>query len=115
MSKPEQHILHEDGGMKNVMEPPDYRNVYPQAAPVEPAAGLNLGLHPQTVECPWCHSVVTTQIKQRIGYKSSSAAAVVALFVWPLFWVPLVMSGLRRKVHYCPQCNRKIGRGRRGV
>ncbi|KAJ2664403.1 hypothetical protein IW148_001983 [Coemansia sp. RSA 1199] len=115
MSKPEQHILHEDGGMQNLMEPPDYRNVYPQAAPVEPAAGLNLGLHAQTVECPWCHSVVTTQIKQRIGYKSGGAAVVVALIIWPLFWVPLAMSGLRRKVHYCPQCNRKIGRGRRGV
>ncbi|KAJ2244700.1 hypothetical protein GGH97_003103 [Coemansia sp. RSA 475] len=115
MPKPEQYVPHEDGGMQNLMAPPDDRNVYPQAAPVGPAAGLNLGRHAQTVECPWCHSVVTTQIKRRIGYKSGGAAVVVALLVWPLFWVPLVVPGLHRKVHYCPQCNRKIGRGRRNV
>ncbi|KAJ1835045.1 hypothetical protein IWW55_005569 [Coemansia sp. RSA 2706] len=103
----------EDGGMQNLMEPPDDNAVYPRAAPVGPDAGENLGRHSQTVECPWCHAVVTTRIKRRIGFKSGGAAVLVAVIAWPLFWVPLLVPGLHRKTHYCPQCRRKIGRGRR--
>ncbi|KAJ1734395.1 hypothetical protein LPJ61_001090 [Coemansia biformis] len=104
---------HADGGMQNLMEPPDDRDVYPQAPPVGPDAASHLGRRPQTVECPWCHAVVTTRVRRQLGLKSGGAAVVVAIIAWPLFWVPLVVPGLHRKIHYCPQCQRKIGRGHR--
>lgn len=89
--------------------------MYSPALPVGPMADNSLGRHSQTVECPWCHAVVNTQIKRRIGYKAGGAAVAAAIIAWPLFWVPLVIPGLHRKTHYCPQCHRKIGRGRRNV
>ncbi|PIA15300.1 hypothetical protein COEREDRAFT_82060 [Coemansia reversa NRRL 1564] len=104
---------YEDGGMQNLRTPPDDSHVYPQAPPTGPNAAENLGRHPQTVECPWCHAVVTTKTKRRLGFKSGGAAVLVAAIAWPLFWVPLLIPGLHRKTHYCPQCNRKIGRGHR--
>ncbi|KAJ2158790.1 hypothetical protein GGF46_003524 [Coemansia sp. RSA 552] len=102
-----------DGGMQNLMEPPDDRDVYPGAAPIGPNAAGSLGRKSQTVECPWCHAVITTRVKRRLGYKSGGAAVVVAIIAWPLFWVPLLIPGMHRKIHYCPQCRRKIGRGHR--
>ncbi|KAJ2782577.1 hypothetical protein H4R18_002206 [Coemansia javaensis] len=101
-----------DGGMQNLTVPDD-RNVYPQAPPVGPEAAGNLGRKPQHVECPWCHASVQTRVKRQLGYKNGIAAGVVAVLMWPLFWVPLVIPGLHRKIHYCPQCNRMIGRGHR--
>ncbi|KAJ2848890.1 hypothetical protein IWW36_003012 [Coemansia brasiliensis] len=112
MPVPTPYNPHEDGGMQN-LQPPDYDTVYPEAEPVGPSAAEGLGRHAQTVECPWCHAVVTTRVKRRLGYKAGGAAVVVAVIAWPLFWVPLVIPGLHRKIHYCPQCRRKIGRGRR--
>ncbi|KAJ2878310.1 hypothetical protein FB639_003425, partial [Coemansia asiatica] len=87
--------------------------MYPESGPIGPVAAENLGRYSQTVECPWCHGLVTTRIKRRIGFKAGGAAVLVAAVAWPLFWVPLVVPGLHRKTHYCPQCRRKIGRGRR--
>ncbi|KAJ2764201.1 hypothetical protein IWQ56_004578, partial [Coemansia nantahalensis] len=102
-----------DSGMQNLMEPPDDRNVYPGAQPVGPDAANHLGRRAQTVECPWCHAVVTTNVRREMGLKNGGAALLVAIIAWPLFWVPLVVPGLHRKIHYCPQCRRKIGRGHR--
>ncbi|KAI9479864.1 hypothetical protein LPJ78_001010 [Coemansia sp. RSA 989] len=112
LAMPTPYNPHEDGGMQN-LQPPDYDSVYPEAEPAGPSAANNLGRHAQTVECPWCHAVVTTRVKRRLGYKAGGAAVVVAVIAWPLFWVPLLVPGLHRKIHYCPQCRRKIGRGRR--
>ncbi|KAI8325011.1 hypothetical protein GQ54DRAFT_308802 [Martensiomyces pterosporus] len=83
--------------------------------PAGPSAAGNLGRQSQTVECPWCHTVVTTTVRKQIGVKAGGAAVAAAIIAWPLFWVPLVIPALQRKTHYCPQCNRKIGRGRRNV
>ncbi|KAJ2685107.1 hypothetical protein H4R19_006830 [Coemansia spiralis] len=102
-----------DGGMQNLVEPPDDRDVYPQAPPTGPDAANHLGRQPQTVECPWCHAVVTTRVRRQLGRKNAGVAIAVAIIAWPLFWVPLVVPGLHRKIHYCPQCQRKIGRGHR--
>ncbi|KAJ2706760.1 hypothetical protein FB645_001364 [Coemansia sp. IMI 203386] len=87
--------------------------MYPESDPIGPAAAGNLGRRSQAVECPWCHGLVNTRIKRRIGFKAGGAAVLVAAIAWPLFWVPLVVPGLHRKTHYCPQCRRKIGRGSR--
>ncbi|KAJ1719389.1 hypothetical protein LPJ53_005844 [Coemansia erecta] len=87
--------------------------MYGEGAPTGPSAAESLGRQAQTVECPWCHARVTTRIKRRIGFKAGGAAVLVAAIAWPLFWVPLVVPGLHRKTHFCPQCRRKIGRGRR--
>ncbi|KAJ2375424.1 hypothetical protein IW150_002555 [Coemansia sp. RSA 2607] len=89
--------------------------MYGEGVPVGPSAAESLGRQAQTVECPWCHARVTTRIKRRIGFKAGGAAVLVAAIAWPLFWVPLVVPGLHRKTHFCPQCRRKIGRGRRYV
>ncbi|KAJ1953279.1 hypothetical protein EC988_003085 [Linderina pennispora] len=81
--------------------------------PAGPQAVGNLGREVTTVECPWCHYVVETNVKRSIGVKAGGAALITAAIAWPLFWVPLVVPGLQRKTHYCPQCKRKIGRGHR--
>ncbi|KAJ1944492.1 hypothetical protein FBU59_002584 [Linderina macrospora] len=81
--------------------------------PAGPQAAGNLGREVMTVECPWCHYVVETHVKRSIGVKAGGAAVLAAAIAWPLFWVPLVVPGLHRKTHYCPQCKRKIGRGKR--
>ncbi|KAJ1666005.1 hypothetical protein IW140_000569 [Coemansia sp. RSA 1813] len=99
--------------MFNLMAPPNDNDVYAQADPVGPDAANSLGRSSQVVECPWCHARVNTKIKRRIGYKAGGAAVLIAAIAWPLFWVPLLIPGLHRKIHYCPECRRKIGRGRR--
>ncbi|KAJ2397538.1 hypothetical protein GGI23_003499 [Coemansia sp. RSA 2559] len=99
--------------MYSLMAPPNDSDVYSQADPVGPDAGNGLGRKSQVVECPWCHARVSTIVKRRLGYKAGGAAVLVAALVWPLFWVPLLIPGLHRKIHYCPECRRKIGRGHR--
>ncbi|KAJ1939253.1 hypothetical protein GGF37_004474, partial [Kickxella alabastrina] len=107
----EQNAGMDRGRMPSVHSTSGYGMYEPRAA--GPSAADGLGRQAQTVECPWCHAVVTTRIKRRIGFKAGGAAVLVAAIAWPLFWVPLVVPGLHRKTHYCPQCRRKIGRGRR--
>ncbi|KAJ2493751.1 hypothetical protein IWW37_000382 [Coemansia sp. RSA 2050] len=104
-----QHI-----GMREPMLP-DGNDMYSPAPPIGPSAAGGLGRQPQTVECPWCHAVVSTRVHRQIGAKAGGAAVLVALIAWPLFWVPLLVPGLQRKTHYCPSCHRKIGRGRRNA
>ncbi|KAJ2556425.1 hypothetical protein GGH95_005370 [Coemansia sp. RSA 1836] len=101
-------------GMREPMLP-DGDDMYSPAPPVGPSAAGSLGRQSQTVECPWCHAVVSTRVRRKIGAKAGGAAVLVALIAWPLFWVPLLVPGLQRKTHYCPSCNRRIGRGRRNV
>ncbi|KAJ2743092.1 hypothetical protein GGI20_004005 [Coemansia sp. BCRC 34301] len=101
-------------GMREPMLP-DGDDMYSPAPPIGPSTAGTLGRHSQTVECPWCHALVSTRIQRKIGAKAGGAAVLVALIAWPLFWVPLLVPGLQRKTHYCPSCNRRIGRGRRNV
>ncbi|KAJ2751827.1 hypothetical protein GGI19_004231 [Coemansia pectinata] len=110
----EQAYRSQQAGMREPMLP-DGDDMYTPAPPIGPSAAGGLGRQSQTVECPWCHAVVSTRVKRKIGAKAGGAAALVAFIAWPLFWVPLLIPGLQRKTHYCPSCNRKIGRGRRNV
>ncbi|KAJ2828310.1 hypothetical protein FBU31_002949 [Coemansia sp. 'formosensis'] len=101
-------------GMREPMLP-DGDDMYSPAPPIGPSAAGSLGRQSQTVECPWCHALVSTRVRRKIGATAGGAAVLVAFIVWPLFWVPLLVPGLQRKTHYCPSCHRKIGRGRRNV
>ncbi|KAJ1824117.1 hypothetical protein LPJ60_001006 [Coemansia sp. RSA 2675] len=101
-------------GMREPMLP-DGDDMYSPAPPIGPSAAGGLGRQSQTVECPWCHALVSTRVHRQIGAKASGAAVLVAFIAWPLFWVPLLVPGLQRKTHYCPSCHRKIGRGSRNV
>ncbi|KAJ2773913.1 hypothetical protein IWQ57_001067 [Coemansia nantahalensis] len=113
-----------DSGAQNVVEAPTDRGTHPQQQPVDQAVRLQqqsadalaadgLIRLPMSIECPRCHAQVITYVKSRLGVKNVLGAIVVGVAAPPLFWLPLVMPGTHRRIHYCPKCDHKIGRGHR--
>ncbi|KAJ2808257.1 hypothetical protein H4R21_000142 [Coemansia helicoidea] len=113
-----------DSGAQNVVEAPTDRDTHPQQQPVDQAVRLQqqsadalaadgLIRLPMGIECPRCHAQVITYVKSRLGVKNVLGAIVVGVAAPPLFWLPLVMPGTHRRIHYCPKCDHKIGRGHR--
>ncbi|KAJ2808247.1 hypothetical protein H4R21_000132 [Coemansia helicoidea] len=100
-------------GAQNLVEPPTDRDTRLQQQSADALADDPHRRHPLAIECPWCHTEVTTKVKSRLGVKNVVGAVVVGVAAPPLFWVPLVMPGTHRRTHYCPQCKRRIGRGHR--
>lgn len=70
---------------------------------------------PFPVQCPFCHSIVTTKTVHVSGcltYLSCLAVGVVTGFLGCCF-VPLCMKRCKDVKHYCPECNHLIAIYRR--
>ncbi|KAJ2447943.1 hypothetical protein GGF42_005290 [Coemansia sp. RSA 2424] len=72
-----------------------------------------------STRCPGCKHKVVTIVQRHTGGKNIAATAVVTAVglvvsapavVLPLALTALSLNSLKRKVHYCPLCNYKMGK-----
>ena len=61
-------------------------------------------------KCPYCSSEAPP-IMQKSGLNSTGLILLIVLvvFCFPLFWLPLVMDGMKEEVRKCSGCGNKIG------
>jgi lipopolysaccharide-induced tumor necrosis factor-alpha factor len=71
----------------------------------------NLGRNPVGLQCPCCHRQTITVVQDRMGLETMVAIFLLALFFWPLCWLPLCMPSCKNTNHYCghSECRRRIG------
>jgi LITAF-like zinc ribbon domain len=64
--------------------------------------------------CPYCHRQTVTVVEDYIGIGTVIAVFLLAIFFWPICWLPLCVPTCRRTHHYCghPTCHQKIGETR---
>ncbi|KAJ1998453.1 hypothetical protein GGI04_004997, partial [Coemansia thaxteri] len=75
--------------------------------------------HSVSTRCPGCKHKVVTVVQRHTGGKNIVATAAVAAIgfvvsapatIVPLALTALSLNSLKRKVHYCPLCNYKMGK-----
>jgi lipopolysaccharide-induced tumor necrosis factor-alpha factor len=69
------------------------------------------GREPQRVDCPHCHSDVTTVVRYDMGLFGWLAAAGLCFFLWPFCccFLPFCIDAFKDAKHYCPNCKELIG------
>ena len=81
----------------------------PTASGNEREAPLNR--HPtQLRTCPNCSaSNIGTRTQTYPSCETWVFCGAVALFFWPVFWIPLVMDSAKRTDHLCNHCHSVVG------
>jgi len=76
-----------------------------------PRLHSNLGRRAHGLRCPHCQRETVTIVEDRIGIGTIIAIVMLAIFFWPLCWLPLCMPSCKRTQHYCGHdtCNKKVG------
>ena len=71
----------------------------------------NLGRSPVGLQCPHCHRQTITVVQDRMGLGTLVAVLLLALFFWPLCWLPLCIPSCKTTNHYCGhfECRRRVG------
>ncbi|KAI7833487.1 hypothetical protein BX661DRAFT_178479 [Kickxella alabastrina] len=78
-----------------------------------------IGENSVLTNCPRCRDRVMTVVRRQIGGKNVAATAVMSIVgilvnapaaLLPLALTVLELNSLKRKVHYCPNCNYKMGK-----
>ncbi|KAJ1963877.1 hypothetical protein GGI12_001780 [Dipsacomyces acuminosporus] len=82
----------------------------PEGIRLQPGSYVEVEDAPAMLDCPHCKLPIITQIKSKTGTKTVVAAAAIALLFWPLAFLPFTMKSLKKKVHICPHCQKKIGK-----
>jgi len=76
-----------------------------------PIPMYNLGRNPVGLQCPYCQRPTITVVQDLVGMGTVIAVIFLALFFWPLCWIPFCIPSCRRTHHFCGhnECRRKIG------
>ena len=71
----------------------------------------NLGRQPFGIQCPHCQRETITIVEDRIGVGTIIAAVMLAIFFWPLCWLPFCVPSCKRTYHFCGHdpCRKRIG------
>ncbi|XP_014234663.1 lipopolysaccharide-induced tumor necrosis factor-alpha factor-like [Trichogramma pretiosum] len=95
------------------VSPPPYSPNYPtpmQETPVVIVQQTQFGPDPQSMQCPHCHSTITTQIQTEATGKTHIIALLLCLFgLCPCAACVYCMDGCQAKKHYCPACHQYLG------
>ena len=65
--------------------------------------------YPTTVTCPFCGAHGETRLERHNTAYTCVAVVILAICFWPLFWLPFCITTLKKNVHFCSNCNRKVG------
>jgi hypothetical protein len=90
-------------------------NYYPKVQPVvrftSPTPFYNMGRNPVGLQCPYCHRQTITVVQDLIGLGTLIAVFLLALFFWPICWLPFCIPSCQRSHHFCGhnECRKKIG------
>jgi hypothetical protein len=70
-----------------------------------------LGRGSAGLQCPHCKRQTITVVRDFIGVGTVVAIVILAVFFWPLCWLPLCIPSCKRTHHFCGQstCGRKVG------
>jgi LITAF-like zinc ribbon domain len=71
----------------------------------------NLGRNPVGLQCPWCHRQTITMVQDRMSLTTLVSIVLLAIFFWPLCWLPLCIPACKTTHHYCGhfECRRRVG------
>jgi len=71
----------------------------------------NLGRNPVGLQCPHCGRQTVTVVQDRMGLGTLIAVLALAIFFWPLCWLPLCIPSCKVTYHYCghAECRRRVG------
>lgn len=66
---------------------------------------------PVHLTCPHCStSNVKTRTRTAPSFVTWVAAGVTLIVLWPLCWLPLVLDNCKDTQHFCPNCNKEVGK-----
>jgi len=70
-----------------------------------------LGRGAAGLTCPHCKRQTITVVQDFIGVGTVVAIVILAIFFWPLCWLPLCIPSCKRTHHFCGHntCGRKVG------
>ncbi|CEF60365.1 Ionotropic glutamate receptor domain and Extracellular solute-binding protein, family 3 domain and Extracellular ligand-binding receptor domain and LPS-induced tumor necrosis factor alpha factor domain and Periplasmic binding protein-like I domain-containing protein [Strongyloides ratti] len=71
--------------------------------------------NPTFIYCSRCRALMTTKVKPIVGVFAIICTIIfIILFLWPCALLPIHCTIFADYLHYCSNCNHKIGRYRRG-
>lgn len=76
-----------------------------------PTPYYNIGRNPVGLQCPHCKRQTVTVVHDLIGTGTLIAVFLLALFFWPLCWLPFCIPSCRRTHHFCGhnECRQRVG------
>ena len=93
------------------------QGVYPQPRPrIVAPPKPNFGRDPINMECNYCHQLVTSKVRSKVGAAAWATSGIICasalLLLFPLLCVciPCCIPSLRDHTHYCPSCGQVLGR-----
>ncbi len=91
-------------------KPSDVITTHPQQL-TRPIPYYNLGRNPTGLQCPYCKRQMVTVVRDIIGLGTLVAVFLLALFFWPLCWLPFCIPSCRRTHHFCghSECRQRVG------
>lgn len=89
---------------------PDPSANNPNSAPARNTERKNLGRNSFGLVCPHCHRQTITTTVDRIGTELICSIIILAIFCWPLCWLPLCLPCCYQTHHFCGHngCRKKI-------
>ncbi|GLV45880.1 uncharacterized protein CBL_11677 [Carabus blaptoides fortunei] len=74
------------------------------------STGPPVGPNSQVMQCPSCHSQISTRVDTEAVTKTHLMALLLCVFgCWPCVCIPYCMDSCKNINHYCPKCNAFLG------